>query len=107
MALELWQFNCGPTLPSRRGFVRLRADATRVPAVNGSSPSVRNHTLPAPLPSSGNSSPVARKSNPMLPPEHAGSEALKSCGSLSFSRKDSDPHLCLVSAVYESLAVGS
>ena len=34
VALESWQFNCKSTRPSRGGFVRLCADATRVSSVS-------------------------------------------------------------------------
>jgi len=68
VALESWLFYFKPTRPSRGGFVRLRANAIRVPAVLPTE-SRLPHTCKA-----GHSRPVASELKPMLSSKHARSE---------------------------------
>jgi hypothetical protein len=87
VALESWLFYFKPTRPSRGGFVRLRADATRVPVVLPT-----ESRLPPTCKAAGQSRPVAAMPvaslpvatmpKPMLNIQHARREVshLAGCG---------------------------
>jgi hypothetical protein len=113
VALKSWHFNCSMAIPSRRGFVRLRADATRPPvsrlfeksAFEKSAfkkPASEKASLPSDR--ARHPEPVACSSNPVLLRKHSRSEVSYKA---VFRRKSGSPRLFLVPAFLGSFLISA
>jgi hypothetical protein len=117
VALKNWHSICWRLIensakPARAGLVRLRADAISVSVVTSSGvlptgksslPSLCNRIVSVPSlveegVARGYSIPVVCTSNPMLPIELVGIEISYLAGRIFLKKRESGPHLFLVSA---------